>query len=247
MEKKLNKKAFIDQAIDSINIARKMEEDKFMAAAYANPVMKDTVNIKTSSALMEDMVYAKKLVPNLWSNSGDWDNSVCPPPVNPYMSPYVEAPLKTKSPESIDVDDVNEEEFVMPADENDIDMIRKSFVIERVGEFMRISAIAIDVQNRKANDINMIKCHGEPLGCYAYNSTHDSYLINCVAWTDLGSIPVAYRAQMQGNHSAGNLVALPSDLIEKYLPPIQKKKLKSFREKYKEPQYSIQFMQAIGC
>jgi hypothetical protein len=248
MEKTLNKKAFINQAVKDQLVEKFLVATTTTTNANATATNANANTYSTEdSALIPGMFYAKNHTANLWRSEGEWDASPLPPP-NPYMkSPYVEPPLKTKNPELIDIVDAYEEEFLMPADENDIDIIRKSFIIERVSELMRINAVAIDMQNRKANEINMIKCYGEPLGCYAYHTAHDSYLVNCVCWIDLGTIAVAYRAQTQGSHNSGNLIALPDELVEKYLPPAQKKKLKVFREKYKEPQYSIQFMQAIGC
>ena len=139
------------------------------------------------------------------------------------------------------------DEEVIPSNENDVDMIRQSLVIERVAERMRIIAIVIDKESSSGNDINLIKCNGDPLGCHGYDAQHDGYYVNCASHIDLGPIPVAYRIKGQGSIDNNNIIALPNELIEKYLSPNQKKSLKLFRDKYPAPRFSIEYMQAITC
>lgn len=158
-----------------------------------------------------------------------------------------ELTMKTKEPERFEMVDTLEEPEVIPSNENDVDIIRQSLVIERVPERMRIIGIIIDTQNASGNDINMIKCNGDPLGCQAYDATHDCYYVNCAAYIDLGPIPVAYRIRSQGSVDNNNIIALPNEMIEKYLAPNQKKALKLFREKYPTPRFAMEYMQSITC
>jgi hypothetical protein len=153
--------------------------------------------------------------------------------------------LKTREGEKFVVAD--EGEMVMPSNENDVDMIRQSLVIERVPERMRIIAVVVDKENHSSNDINLIKCNGDPLGCHAYDAQPDGYYVQCAAYTDLGAIPVAYRIRGQGSSDNNNIIALPDEMIEKYLSPTQKKTLKFFREKYSAPRFGVEYMQAITC
>lgn len=164
------------------------------------------------------------------------------------LSKKLRGDLKTKEPERFPmVDTMAEEEMVIPSNENDVDMIRQSLVIERVPERMRIIAVAVDLESASGNDINLIKCNGDPLGCQAYNAEQDGYYVHCSAYIDLGPIPVAYRIKGQGSTDNNNIIALPTDLIEKYLSPTQKKTLKLFREKYNAPRFGHEYMQAITC
>lgn len=154
--------------------------------------------------------------------------------------------LSAKKPELIDNIDLSTTvaEEIPTANNNDVEIIRQSMVIERMPERMRIIAVATD-QEGDFNEINLISCNGDPLGCYAYNAQHDGYYINCKAHVDLGSIPVAYRIKSQGMADCNNIIALPDELIENYFSPVQKKTVKSFREKYASPRFVIQYMQAI--
>lgn len=141
----------------------------------------------------------------------------------------------------------NLEENVQSVNDDDIDIIRKSLDIIKSSERIRIIVIAINKLDAYANEVTTIKCNGDPLGCYAYNSVQDCYYINCVSYVDLGPISVSYKLKTPVGVDASSIIALPEEIIEKYLSPVQKKNLKSFREKYKAECYNIQFMQSINC
>jgi hypothetical protein len=132
------------------------------------------------------------------------------------------------------------------SDAEDIDIIRNTLVIERVAERMRIMVIVRDNENINENVISLIQCNGDPLGCYAYDSQHDGYYVNCAYHYDLGAIPVAYRVSNQGIKDNSNIMALPDEIIEKYLTPNQRNMMKTIRERYATPRFAITYMQSIS-
>jgi len=132
----------------------------------------------------------------------------------------------------------------LPADPEDVALIRGQMVVERVNERLHIYVIAVDMQTPANNSIQSISAEGESLGGYAYEAGKDVYLINCKSHMSLGSVSAAYRVSMPG-HGSKYLLPLPEMLVEKHLPPNQKKQLRAFREKYKGSRYLIQFVQSV--
>lgn len=182
----------------------------------------------------------------------EWDEPMKSPPVAPSPKSQVLKKIKEEmfKPESFKTDSLVEVAEEIPlSNEDDIELIRKSLVIQRSGERLRIIAVVIDREDHRSNELSSIRCGGDPLGCYAYNTVTDTYYITCMTYQDLGPISVSYRLQTAiGVESySNNLIALPDEVVEKYLSPSQKKNLKSLREKYKSPRYSIHFMQSIIC
>jgi hypothetical protein len=213
-----------------------------------------------SSTIVEYTPEDEADIPNLEYSP---DPTMAPPPVPAYpikkMSsmPFTQKirstsnELRTKEPDKFNfLDEIKQsmdDETPLPSNIDDVDIIRNALIIERVPERMKIIVVAVDTEVNSGNDINLIKCEGEPLGCYAYDAKHDGYLVSCAGYTDLGSVSVAYRIKSQGSLDNNNIIALPDELVEKYLTPNQKRTLKAFREKYATPRYAVQFMQAINC
>jgi hypothetical protein len=169
---------------------------------------------------------------------------------DPYMKPLLKKysnGLRTKDPIQLEVTMDDNENETLPNNENDVDIIRQQLIIERIPERMRIIAVVVDNENRANNEINAINCDGEPLGCYAYDAQNDKYYVDCHAYSDFGSISVAYRIKSQGTTESNNIIALPDELIEKYFSPSQKKMGKLLRERYATPRYTIKYMQAVTC
>jgi hypothetical protein len=197
------------------------------------------------SVLVENANVYKKVPGSLFTNA-----PLSPGNISPSMMKKVRSAgygeLRTKDPEKIDVDFLPEDE-VLPSNENDVEIIRQSLRIERIAERTKVIVVVIDNESPTGNDINLIKCGGDPLGCYAYDAQHDGYYVNCAAYLDLGPISVAYRIMTQGTTECNNIIALPDELIEKYLTPTQKKTLKIFKDKYAAPRYSMHYMQAVNC
>ena len=168
---------------------------------------------------------------------------------NDILNSFMKPDLFTKQEfyEELSKPDSEKAEDLPISNEDDIEFIRKSLVIQRSSERIRVTAIAIDVEDPHSNELNSVRTLGDPLGCYAYNSVQDVYYVNCVQSIDLGPISVSYRLKTPVGVDTNHIIALPDEVIEKYLSPTQKKNLKVFREKFKAPRYNIKFMQAINC
>ena len=128
------------------------------------------------------------------------------------------------------------------------DLIRENLRFTRIGERTNISVIAIDRGDSSKNGYARIKCMGEALGGYSYDSTKDTYEVRCCDVLNLGSVAVAYQMQMENNSSWQVPVLLPDDLVIRCMSPNQRKALQQFKAKFPdEKRYAIQFVQSTDC
>lgn len=217
---------------------------------YANPPTPSIDFLDDEDSIPDSQIFKLEPPKNKFITTND--NLYPPPADNIYAKMKMKSQqfgeLKTKEPEHIEVDFRAEDcEEAPPSNENDVDIIRNSLIIERIPDRMKIIAVVVDTENKSGNDINLIKCNGDPLGCFAYDAQHDGYYVHCAGYFDLGAIPVAYRIKSQGQLESNNVIALPDELIEKYFAPQQKKAMKIFREKFPSPRFSMQYMQVVTC
>lgn len=123
--------------------------------------------------------------------------------------------------------------------------IQNSFVIESSIENTLLVVVAIN-RNECMNSVNKISCKKAlPLGQYAFDIQSDSYLIECVDYLHLGTIPISYIAKVKDQNSWHVRVPLPEKVIMKFMTPMQKKELKNFKNHFKIDEYIHQFIQMI--
>jgi hypothetical protein len=126
--------------------------------------------------------------------------------------------------------------------------IRESLVIEPVDGKTVVVAVVIDTENQHHNVPKHIHCQdGIGFGGYVRDVPKDAYIVDCVDYVTLGTIPVCFNVSLP--HTGGWKMPLPmSDkVIEKLLPPYYKRTLKVLREKYPKPKFEVHYMQMLGC
>lgn len=135
-----------------------------------------------------------------------------------------------------------------PSDEEDFDYLRESFQIFRVNEQTLVFAVAIDKENQAANILSAIRCSGAiPFGGYVHDNSRDAYLVSCVEYLQIGSLPFTFLVTMANMGEWKMKVPIPEKVLARSFSPQQKKGLETWSEKFKDKRYEIHFLQMIGC
>ena len=129
------------------------------------------------------------------------------------------------------------------ADLQIFEQVRNEFKVTRVSERTLVYAV---VKNKSAdkNAIVKIRCFGGiAFGGYARDSSSDSFIVKCVDYIQLGTIPFGYKISMPKTDSWEVQVPIPENVLEKTLTPPQRKALSDFREKYPSKNFEISYLQ----
>jgi hypothetical protein len=82
---------------------------------------------------------------------------------------------------------------------------------------------------KESNNIVRINCGScLALGGYVYDSTNDSYLLNCIDYLEVGTIPVSFIASVKGAPHWKTNVPASDRVLKKYLTSKQKREIKKF-------------------
>jgi len=85
-----------------------------------------------------------------------------------------------------------------------------------------------------------------PIGGYVYDSTTDSYLVNCIDYFGLGFLPFYFKAKVEGGGLWSFPIPFTENVMRRYLSPVQKADLDKFKQVYTDEQFSHQLIQFIG-
>jgi len=82
---------------------------------------------------------------------------------------------------------------------------------------------------KELNETRFLSCKNLlPLSNLVYDSKSDSYIVDCVDYLELATIPISIVATMRSCQGWSVKVPLPEKVIKRYLSARQKKELKSF-------------------
>jgi hypothetical protein len=86
---------------------------------------------------------------------------------------------------------------------------------------------------KEANLVSRIHCKNcLALGGFVYDSTCDAYILNCVDYLDLGTVPVSFVASMSAVPHWKSNVPASEKVLKKYFTQKQKKDIKKFVSKF---------------
>jgi len=153
----------------------------------------------------------------------------------------------------LEEESLNAKEKVSSVAENQYDEavsdIRDSFHIELDRENKTVVVLVImDQEVPKNNTPHHIHCpDGVGFGGYVKDIPKDAYLVDCLDYVSLGTIPVSFSVSVP--KSGGWRVAVPMSekVVEKLLAPYYKRVLKGVRERYPKPRFVLHYMQMLGC
>lgn len=136
-------------------------------------------------------------------------------------------------------------------DSKKIHEIRNEF-LETIG--VEVSALnthifvcAEDLVNEEKNISQVIPCkNGESLKGYVRDIAKDSYIFHGIEWMVLGIIPFSFKILFPENNLWTINVPIPEKMVEKFLAPYYKKKLKDFKNKYPLPNFEMNFIQMLA-
>ena len=99
-------------------------------------------------------------------------------------------------------------------------------VVESCGTYL-IAAVASPV--REENKIKFLSCKGLiPLGNMVFDTSTDSYVVDCVDVLHVGTVPISLNATIEGCPHWMSTVPLPERIIKKHLDPTQSKEVEKF-------------------
>lgn len=123
--------------------------------------------------------------------------------------------------------------------------IIKSCDFKFLSEKTHLVVAAIDKNNKK-NNLTKISCKkGLPIPGLAYDSQSDSYLINCVSHSELGTIPITVKMMQKDFPQWKSSIPLPEKTIKRFLTTHQKKSLKNFMSQFETKEVEFKIIQFI--
>lgn len=132
-------------------------------------------------------------------------------------------------------------------DANDIakdvrDLKRKLAV--RVNDYgTHIIAVAISRSPFANETLRISTALGEPICHIVHDIVRDCYLIEGVSYLDLGEIPVSAMITMDDIYGWETIAPLPTAVVKKYLDSTQKAEFDKWRQRFRNRDYTIQFLQ----
>ncbi len=122
------------------------------------------------------------------------------------------------------------------------DNLEMALVMERT----YLVLVAIHKQDTR-NTVSKISCkRGIAIGGYVFDNTNDSYVISCADYVQLGFIPVSMILRVKGQENYQSRLPLAEAVIKRFLNPMQKKDIKTFKAAYKG-EYILNYIQMIDC
>jgi len=111
-----------------------------------------------------------------------------------------------------------------------------------------ILLLVLDTQQESNNVSRHVHCDdGICFGGYVYDMPKDAYIVKCVDYMCLGTIPVSFVASVPKVGGWNIRVPMTEQVVERLLAPYYKRMLKGVREKYPKPRYALHYMQMLEC
>lgn len=82
-----------------------------------------------------------------------------------------------------------------------------------------------------------------PVGGYVYDSSSDTYIVNCIDYLPLGQLPFAYKVVMDEVGHWSSFIPVPSSVIRQSLTNDKRADLERFRIDYNEGEVNFQYIQ----
>lgn len=110
-----------------------------------------------------------------------------------------------------------------------------------------IMVAAEDIKDVYANVIVHVPCgHCLAFGGYAYDGGKDSIIVKCIEVVQVCVLPVAFELSSEGLGQWRTHLPLPPNYAEYHMGPPQRRKLRTFLDKYKDPRYKVFMIQMRG-
>jgi hypothetical protein len=123
--------------------------------------------------------------------------------------------------------------------------LQRKLVVQTSISSTYVVVTAYDSQS-ETNIVNRISCRrGIPIGGYVHDAQNDCYYVECADFLNLGLIPISYAATLSGDRYWKVRLPMPESVIKKYLSPLQKKELRNFLKRFKEPRFRISYIQMV--
>lgn len=130
-----------------------------------------------------------------------------------------------------------------PTDIEMFSWVRDGFKIIRTAERTLIYAV-VKSNDLTKNTAGQIKCCGGiAFGGYARDAANDTFLVECVEYVNLGSVPFGFRLEMPNCGSWYTEIPIPEKVLDKALTPTQRKVLSDLYEKYPSETHEVFFLQ----
>lgn len=138
-------------------------------------------------------------------------------------------------------------EATISADCEMFDAVRENLKIYRIQERTIVYAVVVD-KSGETNQSSAIRCYGGvAFGGYARDTNRDAYLVNCVEYISVGTVPFALQVSMVKIGDWKVKIPIPEKVLEKAFTPQQRKLMQMYREKYPAEKYDVHYLQMLGA
>lgn len=190
----------------------------------------------------------KKVVITMPDNT--WYEAYKPPQAN---QEWAEHNLLEGLQRVIEEEDANAKEKVTSVSEGQyedaVEHIREGLEIEIMQDEKTVVVLIVMDKEQPANNVAKY-IHSQEGICfsgYVKDTAKDSYIVDCVDFVPLGTIPIAFRVAMPMSGHWKTTVPMSEKVVEKLLAPFYKRTLKGLREKYPKPRFAFHYMQMLSC
>lgn len=133
-------------------------------------------------------------------------------------------------------------------DREDFDDLRNSLVINKVADTTILYAIVVDKENDGGNIPQSVPCqNGVGFGGYVYDRANDAYLVNCVTFVSLASLPFGFVVSLPQLANWRVSLPTPVGVIHRHLSPQQRGIVEDLEKQFPAPRFEVQYIQMAGC
>lgn len=143
------------------------------------------------------------------------------------------------------IDEIDPEEEYGKNETRDSKEIKKSLKLEQDYSGLHIYAIAVNKEFEKNRHLEIFSDWGTPLTDNVYDTVHDSYHVDGVAFMQIATLPVNYRLISTESYWSVD-VPLPYSIIRKYMSKEEKSKFDQWRQDYPPASFDIKYLQVTG-
>ncbi len=119
-----------------------------------------------------------------------------------------------------------------------------NFEIKTTNNSTIIFVVAVSKEPSQNHTQKIRPRSGAPIYGYVYDVANDNLCVNCVDYTYIATIPIAFRASMKQITDWNVRIPIPYSIFEQYLTGDQIHELNLFKKRY--PECNMEFVQAIG-
>ena len=127
--------------------------------------------------------------------------------------------------------------------EQEIESLRSSLRITRSDTSMYLIAVAIHEDRDKNTKIKISTCKGMPLGGIVHDALRECLYVMGIDSFNVGAVPISFAISIDDCPHWSAQVAVPNELIDKYLSERQRHELRSWKQNY--PKCKIVFLQLL--